>query len=531
MALLVHNLTLGLDEPETRLRGQAARKLRVPGERIQSLRVARRSLDARPGRMRWTYSVIVELDAEQRRTLRNAQGDVRLYSPPGGPRMAAGDEPCEHPPILVGAGPAGTFAALLLAEAGYRPIVLDRGLDVGRRHADVQAFLTRRQLAPESNLLFGEGGAGTYSDGKLFTRTHDALVEWVVRQYAQYAGDEGIAVSGKPHVGSDRLPNVARRLRERVEALGGRFRWGVRLDGLEIADGKVRALRLAGGERIGASCLLLACGHSARDTYAMLARQGVPLSARPFQMGVRIEHPQALIDAAQYGLHAGREDLGAADYHLVARGAAGDRDVYSFCMCPGGRILPASHQVGTICTNGGSRSRRASGWANAALVVTVLPREYGDEPLAGLVFQERIERACFEAAGGDYAACAQRATDFLAERATVGPVETTSLTGARGTDLHALLPRLVARGLHAALPAFEQRIRGFAGPDAVLVGPETRASCPVRIDRDPQTRTSPAADNLYPAGEGAGYAGGIVSSAVDGLRSAEAIIARYAPVR
>lgn len=530
VALLVHNLTLGLDEPETLLASLAARKLRIGKERVRSLRIVRKSLDARPRHLRWVYSVVVELDAQQSQVLRRAgRGDVQLFSPPARPQVEAGSEPLTAAPVVVGAGPAGLFAGLLLAQAGYRPLILERGQDVDRRGQDVQTYLAARQLNTESNFLFGEGGAGTYSDGKLYTRTHDPLASWVLERFVEFGADPDIAISGKPHVGSDRLPAVAQGMRRRIVELGGRVEFGCRVDDLVIAEGKVRALVLAGGERIGAGCVLLGIGHSARDTYAMLHRHEVQLSARPFQMGLRIEHPQGLIDRSQYGAQVGRDDLPRADYHLVAAGAAGDgRDVYSFCMCPGGRVLPTNHQYETICTNGGSTRARDSGWANAGLVVTVLPERFGQNPFEGLALQKQIERACFAAAGGDYSLACQRVTDFLACRPTAEAPPTSSLIGARGCDFNALLPAYVAVALQRALPMFAERIAGFAGPEAVLLGPETRASCPVRIDRDRDSRASILADNLYPIGEGAGYAGGIISAAVDGLRSAEAVIGRYA---
>ncbi len=529
MDFVVHNLYLGLDEPQSRLATLAARKLRVRPADVRQWRIVRKSLDARPGRMQWTFSVAVALDpARHGKVAKAARSDVRPYAPPTGPALELGAEPLDGPVAVVGAGPAGLFAALVLAEAGYRPILIDRGRDVAQRHRDVADYVRERHFHPESNYLFGEGGAGAYSDGKLYTRVHDGLVGWVVEQFVAFGADAEVAIAGKPHVGSDRLPLISRAMRERVEQLGGQVRYGTRVDGLEIAAGRLRGLRLSDGQVLAVGAAVLAIGHSARDTYAMLARTGVTLQAKPFQMGVRIEHPQELIDAAQRGALAGRADLGPADYHLVARGSPA---VYSFCMCPGGEILPAHHQAEAICTNGGSRMRRDSGWANAALVVTVAPDQFGDDPLEGLALQERIERACFAAAGGDYSLAAQRVEDFLAGRAPGGPIATTSLTGATGCDFDALLPPFLSAALRRALPEFDARIPGFAGPAGVLLGPETRASSPVRILRDAAARTSPAAENLYPAGEGAGYAGGIVSSAVDGLRSAEALIRRFAPPR
>ena len=529
MALIVHNLALGLDEPTDALAPLAAKKMRIDSERIRSLRIARKSLDARPNRMRWVYSVIVEVDAHPQRILRRTRGSyVQLHTRPAAPKVHPGTEQAAGPPVVVGTGPAGLFGALLLAQAGYRPLVLDRGRDVDRRDADVTTYVTTRTLDPESNFVFGEGGAGAYSYGKLYTRTRDPLAGWLLEQFVAFGADPEVAVSGKPHIGSDRLPAVSRAIRRRIEAFGGTVRWEARVDDLDIVDGAVRAVCLADGERIAAGSVLLGIGHSARDTYAMLARRSVALSAKTFQMGLRIEHPQAMIDHAQFGAHAGREDLGPGDYHLVARGAAGAGDVYTFCMCPGGRVLPTNHQPGTLCTNGGSNRLRDSGWANAGIVMGVGPARFGDNPLEGLALQERVERACFEAAGGTYALAAQRAEAFCARRASIGDLDTSSLIGTAPVDFNGVLPGYLVEALQAGLRKMDATIAGFAGPDAVLLGPETRASGPVRIDRTRDTRTSPAATNLYPIGEGAGFAGGIISAAVDGLRSAQAVISRYA---
>ena len=533
MAMLVRNLTLGLDEPESELAALAAKKLGVSVEQIRWLRVVRKSLDARPRHMGYVFAVAVELVSGARPARgRAAARDVQPYHRPPRPtdKIHPGSEPLSGPPVIVGAGPAGLFGALLLAEAGYRPVLLERGRGAERRDADVKAFTDQRRLDPESNFLFGLGGAGAYSDGKLYTRTHDPLGAWIVEQFVAFGADPEIAVSGKPHVGSDKLPGICRNLACRIEALGGEVRFDCRVDEIEIADGTVRALQLADGERLETGCVLLGIGHSARDTYAMLARRGVAMSPKPFQMGLRIEHPQRLIDRAQLGEYADRPELTPADYHLVARGAAGDRDVFSFCMCPGGRVLPITTEVGTIGTNGGSTRARDSQLASAALVVTTDAhiQPSGGDPLVGLDLQRRIEQACFRAGGGDYTLCAQRVSDFLAGRASTGAIDTGSLTGARGCDFHQLLPESLCTALGRALEVFERRIPGFAGPDAVLLGPETRASSPVRIERDRERRASLSAGNLYPIGEGAGYAGGIVSAAVDGLRSAQTVIARYA---
>ncbi|MCY2927310.1 MAG: FAD-dependent monooxygenase, partial [Planctomycetota bacterium] len=417
MALRVHNLSSAREAEEDTLRAQAARKLRLESGRIVSLRVVRRGFDARPRHRRWIYTVCVTVSGDEAAVLsRLRDPDVRPEPAAAEPAVRPGEQPLAGPPLVIGAGPAGLFAALLLAEQGYRPLVVDRGRPVEARDADIAALARHGRLDEDSNLLFGEGGAGTYSDGKLYSRTHDSLAGWVVARLVEFGADAQIAVEARPHVGSDRLGRVCSAMRARIEALGGQVRFACRLDDLELADGRLSRVTFAGGQSQAVDAAILAPGHSARDTFAMLLGRGVALEPRPFQMGVRIEHPQGLIDRGQLGLLAGRADLTPADYRLVARGAASSgsagratrADVYSFCMCPGGRVLPAFHQRGTVCTNGGSNRFRDSGWANAGLVMTVDPRGMGGGVLGGIALQERIERACFAAAGGDYRLPAQR---------------------------------------------------------------------------------------------------------------------------
>ena len=424
------------------------------------------------------------------------------------------------------------FSALTLAAHGYNPIVLERGQPVPQRNIDVfDAFYTQGRFNPESNLLYGEGGAGTYSDGKLYSRIHDPLTQDVYDAMIAAGASPDIRIDGKPHIGSDKLPGICMKIRQAILERGGQVHFGCRVsDFLRDGAGRITKVILADGRQFAAGAVILGTGHSARDVYEMLNRLGIALAAKPFQIGVRIQHPQEMVNRWQYGTLAGHPKLPPADYHLNAKGAGGSLgDVYSFCMCPGGQILPANQAAGLIVTNGASPSDRSGIHANSGLVVTLSPEQFGDDPLAGIRFQEKWEKAAYERSGG-YAVPAQRATDFLASRATVDPVPVDHPIGSKPTDLHGLLPKEVAEAIEKALQMLDRRLRNFAGPEAILTAPETRASSPVRIVRDPETRSSPSVQNLYPVGEGAGYAGGIVSAAVDGIKAAETIIRKHRPL-
>lgn len=528
MSLKIANLRLELDEPEGLLAEKLSQKLGVGAQEIARWRILRKSLDARRhDDLHFVYAAEVELPEDESRLAERVKGpDVEAYrvDPFVWPRPGAA--PLKHRPLIIGAGPAGLFAGYLLALEGYQPLVLERGREVKNRVADVRAFDAGGPLDPESNYLFGEGGAGTFSDGKLTSRNTGSDVQRVLEILAECHGKPSILYEQRPHLGSNRLPLVVRTLRRKLEELGGEVRFSCRVEDLDITDGRLRGVLTSSG-RFEADLAILAVGHSARDTYGMLLRRGVPLEAKPFQLGVRIEQPQGQINRARYGASAEHSALGAADYNLTAR--TGDRDLFTFCMCAGGYVMPSVSEPGYFCTNGMSESRHDSPFANSGLVVTIDPSDTGSRhPLAGVYFQQRSERQAYIAGGRTYAAPIQRVGDFLNGRASVGKVPSSYPRETAAMDLGAILPAVVLETLARGLPAMDRQFHGLFLKDATLTGPESRGSSPVRIPRDPGTRQSPAVAGLYPCGEGAGYAGGIVSAAVDGLRTARAVVAAYA---
>ncbi|MFZ0406846.1 MAG: FAD-dependent oxidoreductase [Cyanobium sp.] len=548
--LRLSELKLPLDHTDAELGAAICRRLQLPSTALRGHRLVKCSVDARRHReIALVYSLDLDLAlsaAEQQRLLKRFAGDPHLRPAPDTAyrlvaRAGAGPEPgaeARQPrPVVVGAGPCGYFAALLLAQMGLCPVLLERGRPVKQRSADTFGFWRGSQpFNPESNAQFGEGGAGTFSDGKLYSQVSEdpRLVRKVLEELVAAGANAEILTLHRPHIGTFKLATVVRGLRSRIEALGGEVRFGCLVQTLELDPGpsrQVRGLKLASGEIIATNHVALAPGHSARDSFVALHEQGVAMEAKPFAIGVRIEHPQSLIDRARWGAAAGHPRLGAAEYKLVHH-LSGGRDVYSFCMCPGGLVVGATSEPGCVVTNGMSQHSRNERNANSALVVNVTLEDlepwgrYPGDPLAGVAFQRHWERRAFEAGGGDYRAPAQWVPDFLAGRSSEtgkNGVEASYQPGIRLSPLDSCLPEFVITALRQALPAFERRIPGYSGPGILITGVETRTSSPLRLNRDAVTRESTNTPGLYPGGEGAGYAGGILSAAIDGIRLAEAI--------
>ena len=519
----IRDILLPPEHNQHQLSFEAAKLLKISPSKIRSLRLVRRSIDARKKPdVKLVYTVDVAVEGSENKILKQSGCKRAALAPVVRYCVPKPAVQLVNRLVVVGFGPAGMFAALVLALAGLKPLVLERGEDAVSRHEKVEKFFATGELDPRSNVQFGEGGAGTFSDGKLNTGVNNPRIGWILEQFVAAGARENIMFDAKPHVGTDVLLTVVQNLRQRIISLGGQVRFNAQVTDLRQENGRLTGLQVNGSEWIDCDDCILAIGHSARDTFEMLLDQKIPMEPKPFSMGVRIEHPQELVDQAQYGMK--NAPLPPADYKLVKH--LENETVYTFCMCPGGYVVAAASEEGRVVTNGMSYADRDGKCANAALLVTLNPVDFPYQgPLGGMKWQREIEERAFALGGGNYFAPAQRVEDFLAGRPSLGPgsVKPTYRPGVRWCDLHELLPGKITGALHEAIPLLERNLKGFSHGDAVLTAPETRSSSPVRILRG-ENRMAELV-GLYPTGEGAGYAGGIMSAAIDGMMSAEALIA------
>ena len=525
--LLIKDIRLPLTASVEDAYAAARRVLRIKEDKVQSTALAKSSVDARHGKQTMVYTVALSLKDAQAEEACAAQGGAVSFVRKMPFIVKKGETPLRERPCVCGFGPAGIFAALVLAREGFRPIVLERGGAMAQRVGAVNTFYTGGGLDTATNIQFGEGGAGTFSDGKLTTRIHDPLCGFVTETFLQHGAPAEIAYLQKPHIGTDRLRAVIVSIREEILALGGEIRFHTALTGLQTENGRLVAVQTPEGD-IPCGVLLLATGHSARDTFAMLQKQGFALEAKPFSVGFRAEHLQSDINAALYHGAAGHPALPQGEYQLSTN--VGARGVYTFCMCPGGSVVAAASEKNTVVTNGMSLYARDGKNANAAVAVSVHPSDFGGDAMRAVAFQRDLEAAAFKAGGGDYAAPAESVQSFLngEGKLALSTVQPTYPLGVRAADLGALLPKELADALRGGLRFFNSRLSGYTAQSAVLTGIETRTSSPLRITRDKESLESTELKGVYPCGEGAGYAGGIVSAAVDGIRAAKAVAERYA---
>jgi len=527
--LRLTEIKLPIGHQDGEIKAAILKKLGIAESELLSHSVFKRGVDARRAHaILFTYTLIVEV-RDEAAVLAKLTNDPHVRAAPDTSYHFVAQAPEQLParPIVVGMGPAGLFAGLLLAQMGFRPLILERGKAVRERTKDTFGLWRQGVLNPESNVQFGEGGAGTFSDGKLYSQIKDPryLSRKVLDEFVKAGAPEEILYESHPHIGTFRLVGMVEKMRATIQSLGGEIRFGCRVDDIEIENSQVKGVKLANGERIATNHLVLAVGHSARDTFEMIHKRGIYIEAKPFSIGFRIEHPQSLIDRARFGKNAGNELLGAADYKLVHHASNG-RSVYSFCMCPGGTVVAATSEAGRVVTNGMSQYSRNERNANAGIVVGITPEvDYPGDPLAGVEFQRRWESQAYKLGGETYQAPGQLVGDFIAGRPSTkfGEVQPSYTPGVHLTDLSTALPEYAINAIREALPAFSKQIKGFDLPDAVLTGVETRTSSPVRIKRNLDDYQSINTRGLYPTGEGAGYAGGILSAAVDGIEVAEAV--------
>ena len=527
--LRLTDIRLPIDHADDALQLAILKRLQIPAAQLHGFSVARRAYDARKrNAIIFVYSLDVEV-ADEAELLQRFAGERDIKPTPDTEYKYVAHAPVDLTarPVIIGTGPCGFMAGLLLAQMGFKPLILERGKEVRQRTKDTWRLWREHKLNPESNVQFGEGGAGTFSDGKLHTQIKDPrhLGVKVLQEFVKAGAPEEILTISKPHIGTFRLVSMVEKIRAEIVSLGGEFRFDTRVTGIELDNGQVRGVELANGEHIESDHVILAIGHSARDTFKMIHERGIYIEAKPFSIGFRIEHPQSLIDKCRYGKFAGHADLGAADYKLVHHCKNG-RSVYSFCMCPGGTVVAATSEEGCVVTNGMSQYSRAERNANSGIVVGITPEDFpGDDPLAGIELQRELEAKAFVLGGSNYDAPGQLVGDFLRGQPStqLGSVQPSYTPGVKLTDLSDTLPDYAITALREALPAFERQIKGYAMDDALLTGVETRTSSPVRIKRNRDDYQSINTTGLYPAGEGAGYAGGILSAAVDGIEVAEAV--------
>lgn len=526
----INELKLSLDDDESRLKSLAAKALKIPESRIESLSIAKKSVDSRKkNNLHFVYSVDVTVSGNEEKVFSKSGCKKALIVEPFSYSVPENKRNGTFRPVVAGFGPGGMFAALNLARAGAEPIVLERGSDVDTRQKDVDTFWRTKKLNKNSNVQFGEGGAGTFSDGKLTTGIKDPLCRQVFLDFVKFGADEDILYSALPHIGTDKLCKIVKNIRKEIISLGGEVRFNCKLSDVYAFNGAVQGVSYIDSDGskhdIETDALILAVGHSARDTVEMLYSHGIKMMQKPFSVGARIEHPREMIDRAQYGDYAGHPALGAASYKLSCH-PPGGRGAYTFCMCPGGMVVAAASEENTVVVNGMSYHARDGRNSNSALLVGVEPEDFGSEhPLAGFELQHKIEYNAFVSAGGDYSAPAQLVGDFLnnTPSTALGDIEPTCPTGVKLGNIRDILPKKVVEVMTHALVKMGTQLKGFDRPDAVLIAPETRSSSPVRIMRD-EYYQSVSLRGLYPCGEGAGYAGGIVSSAVDGIRCANAVL-------
>ena len=530
MPIRISNLRLPVTTPEADLPNHLSRRLGLSVQDLGAWRILKKSLDARSSAdLQFVYTTLVELPEEVTRKSRvpfTGSTDIQFYEPPVFDDALPGNQPLSERPIIVGSGPAGLLAAYYLALKGFRPLILERGESVKNRVSAVREFDRGGEFDRENNYLFGEGGAGCFSDGKLTCRLEGPDVDWVMKSFVECGGRPTLVYENRPHLGSNKLPMICRNYRRKIEELGGEYKFGCRFEGINLRDGRVVGIHTSSGD-MACSQLILGIGHSARDTYQMLYDLGVPMVQKAFQLGLRIEQPQSQINHHKYGRPEYETLLGAADYTLQARGT---KDVFTFCMCAGGIIMPSISEPEMFCSNGMSNSRHDTPFANSGVMVTLEPNEFGNpHPLAGMHLQQQYESIAFRLGRANYLAPIQTAHDFLKSRATnpATKLECSYQRGVQPAQLDQVLPTVVTSAIRQSLPIMDKKLRGDFLKNAILVGPEMRGSSPIRIDRDLVTRQCPNISGLYPVGEGAGYAGGIVSAAVDGLRSARVIVRQF----